>query len=112
MPGLQAPASTSQPPVLLCTYSDGTNPDSVLIRYQTGVSMADFNTAKQGFNDHGEPTTDISGLGDAAYSSTVPGTTPPANTVVVLSGSVEVLITSSATATQMEALAREILPKL
>lgn len=84
----------------------------VIIRFQTGENASSFAARKQGFNQSGEPTTDVSGLGDAAYSSTQGSGQTQTNTIVVLKGSVELLVTAPVILDDVSALARQILPSI
>jgi hypothetical protein len=95
--------STDNSPVTLCSYSGGT-----LVRFQTEENAAGFATGKAGFGQHGELVADVSGLGDAAYSSSIGGI----NTLVALKGSVEILITSSAGLSNEQVLMRDLLAKV
>ena len=102
-----APTPAVNGPVTTCTYN-GT-PAQVIIRFQTGETSASFQAAKAGFAQNGEPTTDVSGLGDAAYSSTVGSGQFQTNTIVVLKGSIELLVTAPVMQEDVNALARQIL---
>jgi len=100
-------------PVTVCTYAGaGTSPSTVLIRFATGSTAASFAAGKAAFAGHQEPTTDVAGLGKAAYSSTLASGSLMQNTVVVLRGSTELLISAPAPLSQVEALARQVLPSL
>lgn len=98
--------------VTLCHYSNGANPSAVLIRFATGMSLTDFKANEAGFAAHGESTTDISGLGDAAYSSTIGTGASAVNTVVALKSNTEVLITASQPLTKVQALSQALLSAL
>lgn len=76
------------------------------------MSAADVARGRQGFSEHGQTTTDVAGIGDVAYSSTL-GTGPEAiNTLVVLKGNTEVLISVASDLAHVEGLARIILGKI
>ncbi|MGD0321373.1 MAG: hypothetical protein ABSC00_07210 [Acidimicrobiales bacterium] len=107
---LQSPSSQVTGTVTVCTYSG--SPGPVTIRFQSGESSSTFEAAEQSFQQHGEPTTDVPGLGDAAYSSTVGSGQFQDNTIVVLKGSVELLITAPVVLDDINALARQILPSI
>ncbi len=102
-----SPASTVNGSVTVCTYS-GT-PGQVIIRFQTGEDAATFAAGKAGFTTNGETTTDVSGLGQAAYSSTVGSGQFQTNTIVVLDGNLELLVTAPVSQEDVNALARQIL---
>jgi len=95
--------TTNNSPVTLCSYSGG-----ALVRFQTGENASGFALGKSGFGQHGETVADVSGLGDAAYSSSIGGV----NTLVALKGSVEILITSSASLSNEQVLMRGLLAKV
>jgi hypothetical protein len=95
--------------VTVCTFS-GTH--TTIVRFDTGTDPASFATEKQGFAPQGMKTTDISGFGDEAYSAVLSAAGITTNTVVVRRGSVDVLVTSSASIDQEKALAQKILNAL
>jgi hypothetical protein len=97
------PITTTNSTVTICTY-----PGGALIRFQTGETAANFAVGKAGFGQHGESVSDVSGLGDAAYSSSLAST----NTLVALKGSIEILISSSASLAKERVLMQELLAKV
>lgn len=101
------PTSAVNGSVTTCTYN-GT-PGQVIVRFETGETPATFQAGKAGFAHNGEPTTDVSGLGDAAYSSSVGSGQFQTNTIVVLKGSLELLVTAPVMQEDVNALARQIL---
>lgn len=105
-----SPSSQVNGPVTVCTY--GGTPGPVIVRFETGESSSSFETAKQSFEQNGEATSDVSGLGDAAYSSTAGSGESETNTIVVLKGSVEVLVTAPVSLDDVSALARQMLLSL
>jgi hypothetical protein len=107
---VQSPSSQVNGTVTVCTYSG--SPGPVTIRFQTGEDTATFAAGKQGFQQQGEPTTDVPGLGDAAYSSTRGSGQFQNNTIVVLKGSVQLLITAPVVLDDINALARQLLPSI
>jgi hypothetical protein len=109
---VQAPTVQTNSPVTVCNYGSGSISDTVIIRYQTAMTQSTFNTGKAGFSSHGESTNDASGIGDAAYSSTIGTGQAVINTLVVLKGSIEVLVTAPASLAQIDSLVGQILPKL
>jgi hypothetical protein len=76
------------------------------------MTMASFTSAKAAFAAHQEPTVDVPGLGDAAYSSTLGTAQFQQNTIVALQGSTELLISAPASLAQVEALAHQVLPSI
>ena len=108
-----APVSQVTGPVTVCTYTGaGTAPSTVLVRFATGSTAGSFAAAKAAFAGHQEPTSDVAGLGKAAYSSTLSTGGLVQNTIVVLQGSTELLISAPAPLSQVETLARQVLPSL
>jgi hypothetical protein len=107
---VQSPSSQVNGPVTVCTYNG--SPGSVIVRFQTGEDASTFAADKQRSQQNGELTTDVPGLADAAYSSQVGSGRSQSNTLVVLKGSTELLITASATFDDINALARQILPSI
>lgn len=101
------PTSAVNGSVTTCTYN-GT-PGQVIVRFQTGENASTFAAGKAAFAKNGETTTDVSGVGDAAYSSSVGAGQFQTNTIVVLEGSLELLVTAPVTQEDVNALARQIL---
>lgn len=107
------PQVTNNSPVTVCRFSGSANPPSnVIVRFQTGETMATFNAEQQTFGQHGEPTTPVSGLGNAAFSSSIGAGSFTQNTIEVLKGSTTLLVTAPATLAQVQALVTQILPHL
>ena len=102
------PTSDSLAPVTECTYVSPL-PTTVLIRYETQMTMADFQTGEQGFTGHGESATVVTGVGDAAYWSSLGTGSDAINTLVVLKGSTEVEIAASVPLASLEKLATQII---
>jgi len=108
-----APSTQVNGTVNVCTYTGtGTTPSTVIVRFESAMTPASFAAAKAGFAQHQEPTTDVAGLGDAAYSSTIGSAQVQQNTVVVLKGSSELLVTAPAPVDRIELLARRLLPSI
>jgi hypothetical protein len=106
--------NTGNPPVTVCTYSGGTPPTTVIIRVQPGQDTAGFAGEKAGFNSRGQPTTDVGGYGDEAYTSALPGAgaTTGVTTLVARKGSVEVLISARAPLGPIGGLMQKILAQV
>jgi len=96
----------------VCTYKVQGGAGTVLVRFQPGVTKSAFTSAEKQFSSHGEPTTPVAGLGSAAYSSTIGSGTYTTNTIVVLKGSNQLLVTAEAPLSSVQALATAILPKM
>jgi hypothetical protein len=104
---VSAPTVTRNGPVTVCEFAA---PAPLLVRFETHESTALFAAGRKGFTKHGEPTKTVSGLGSAAYSSSLDG--GKSNTIVVLKDATELLITGARPLAKLEALARLIVPAL
>jgi hypothetical protein len=100
-----APLVTRNGPVTVCQFESKT---ALLVRFETSETAALFAFGRKSFAQHGAPTKPVSGLGTTAYSSSLAGS----NTIVVLKGKTELLITSTESLAKVEALAKLILPSL
>jgi hypothetical protein len=100
-----APLVTRNGPVTVCQFESKV---ALLVRFETSETAALFAAGRKSFAQHGAPTKPVSRLGTSAYSSSFGG----ANTIVVLKGKTELLITSTDSLAQVEALAKLILPSL
>jgi len=116
------PTSRVHQPVIDCDYPDALSPARVMVRLETGVDAAAFASHKALYASQGNTVSDVSGLGDAAFSLShgqlhPSGTLSPTNpgvyaTVDVLKGGVELAITSPSPIDRLEALARQVLGSL
>jgi hypothetical protein len=107
-----APTAVSKPPVTVCTYDSFEPLVSVLVRFQVGETVQEFQAARKQFGSHGQHTTTREGLGQRAYSSVFGSGKTLTSTIVVLAGSTELLISGSGPLSKAELLARKVLPKL
>jgi hypothetical protein len=108
---MQNPSSQVNGPLTVCTY-DGSSPGPVFIRFETGENASTFAAGKQQFEQTGGRITDLPGLGDAAYSSTQGSGESQSNTIAVLKGGIELLVTAPVSLDDVDALARQILPSI
>jgi hypothetical protein len=108
--GVQAaePRATTNGPVTVCAYAVGGNENGVIVRFQTGFSHSAFLTGRDGFTQSGQPTADVAGVGDEAYSSAL----ADFNTLVARKGTVEILITAEASVDAERGLMLELLAKV
>ncbi len=102
-----SPSVTKNGPVTVCEFA---GPPPLLVRFQTGETASMFAAGRKSFTQHREPTKTVSGLGTAAYSSSIAG--GKANTIIVLKNTTELLITASEPLAKLESLAKLILPSL
>src|SRR5437588_586933 len=116
------PTSRVHQPVIDCDYPDALSPARVMVRLETGVDAAAFASHKALYASQGNTVTDVSGIGDTAFSLShgqlhPSGSLSPTNpgvyaTVSVLKGGFELTITSPSPIDRLEALARQVLGSL
>lgn len=95
--------------VTMCTYSG----DKVLlVRIETGMTSASFSGARQNFDAEGEPTTTYTGLGLPAYTSVLAFNKSSLNTLAVLKGGTELLVTGVFPVAKLAALVKKVLPAM
>jgi len=91
-----------------CTYLSGVGGSTVTIRLQTGDGAAAFAIGRKGFDEGGQPTSDVTGIGDEAYQSSVEFGDVVTNTLVARKGAVEVLVEAVASVDAEKALIQKI----
>lgn len=101
----------SNPSVNVCAYPQAGVDSQVIIRYEVGSDSESFAITKKGFNDNGQPTTDVSGLGDEAISSALSTGDLTFTSVVARKGSHSVQIVSRASLDQIKTLTASILAR-
>jgi len=107
---LTGPNVDRGPAATICTYDNPSNQaQSATVQITTGASPASFATGRNGFAGHGEAVTDVSGLGEQAYSATLSVANVTNTTLVARQGSNEVLITTTAPADRLPGLMTAIL---
>ncbi|MBM0258807.1 hypothetical protein [Micromonospora sp. 4G55] len=91
--------------VILCRYNSGT-----LVRFQLNSSAAAFAQGRAGFESSGQPTAQVDGLLDEAFSSSLGGvgTTKPVNTLVARKAAVEIMVSSRAPFDKQRSLIEKI----
>jgi hypothetical protein len=109
---LDAPQETHNDPVTVCTFLQKSRASAVVVRLQSGVDATIFAGSKSGVTTGGQQATDISGLGDAAYSSTSTSGGTTMNTVAAWKGTVSITVTSTASVDKEKALVRQLLANL
>ena len=107
-----APTSQTNGTVTVCTYNSTSPIQTVIIRVDTGSSTSTFQAEEAQSAAHGETTTPVSGVGDAAYSLTVSGGGFTTNTFAVLKGTNEVQVNGPGTPAQSQALATQLVDSL
>lgn len=103
------PSVTADGPVTVCTY---TGAKVLLVRFETGMSSADFAEARKGFDANGESTKSFTGLHLPAYSSVLGSGRFATSTLAVLKGSTELLVTGPFPLTKLVGLVEKTLPAM
>lgn len=107
-----APTSQTNGSVTVCTYTSTSPIQTVIVRVDTGSSAATFSAEESQSATHGETTTPVPGVGDAAYSLTVSGGGFTTNTFAVLTGTNEVQVNGPGTPAQAQAYATQLVDSL
>jgi hypothetical protein len=110
---LADPAQNAAGGATVCQYQ-GTKAGSVIIRVQRDDTAASFAIERATFDKSGQPTKDLAGFGDQAYTNTkhMPLNLPDVDTLVARKGPVEILITSSAGIAAEQGLAQQLFAKI
>jgi hypothetical protein len=103
------PQETHQDPVTVCTYLVKSKNDAVVLRFQTGANQDVFASGKSGY---ATGTTDVTGFQDGAYSSVAKANNITTNTLAAIKGTVEIVVTSTATIDQEKALETQLFTTL
>jgi hypothetical protein len=90
------PAETVNSVVMVCDYAPTSGNGGVTVRFQSNEDETGFALGRAGFKDSGQPTVDLPGFFDQAFSSTLGNGTLTVNTVVARKGTIEILVTSHA----------------
>ncbi len=91
-----------------CIYKASDPSKSVLIEFVIQITVEQFEKQASTI-DQTHPITKIDKLGEAAYTFSVPSAGPTVNTLVIAHGTSQIIITSTATTTELENLAQLIL---
>ena len=95
-----------------CTYRASTPAKSIIIHYNTAWSNQDFSSDQSSLASKGQHITNITGLGDMAFSATTTTGGYTVNTVVAVKGALGVLITGTAPLAKEENLTDLIITKV
>ena len=98
--------------VTVCTFLSTVPVISVLVRFQVGESAADFEAGRREFDRRAEHTVSRPGFGSHAYSVVLGAGKTLTSTIVVLTGSTELMVTGTGTLAKAEALAQKVLPRI
>jgi hypothetical protein len=101
--------------VVVCAYPPAPGASkTVIVRFDTDSSAAQFKTTRDGYAPQNMQTTDFPGFGDEAYTNTISvsnlGITT--NTLVARKGKVELLVSSSASFEQEKSLEQKLFDAL
>jgi hypothetical protein len=94
--------------VTVCRYTA----DVLTVRFQTGTTKSEFSSERAGFDQHGEKTVTVTGIGTEAFSNVLGTGQFAVSTIELLKGTNELLITGSASLTKIEALAKSLLSSI
>jgi hypothetical protein len=110
---LGAPSQSDAPNAVACQFK-GAKAGAAEIRIATGQTAAAFAAERTTFDSSGQSTKAYAGFGDQAFTSTqkMPLGLPDVNTLVALKGSVEILVSSSASITAEQALEQQLFDKM
>jgi hypothetical protein len=110
---LGAPSQSTGGNAIACQFK-GAKAGTAEIRIATGDTATAFAAERKTFDSSGQPTKTFAGFGDQAYTSTqhMPTGLPSVNTLVVLKGSVELLVSSTASITAEKALEQQLFAKI
>jgi hypothetical protein len=101
--------------VLVCTYPPAAgSTKTVIVRFDTDSSAAHFKSTRDGYAPQNMQTTDFPGFGDEAYTNTisVSNLNITTNTLVARKGTVELLISCSASFDQEKSLEQKLFDAL
>jgi len=97
-------------PVTVCQYV-GKAAGHVTVRFETGQSASIFQQVRKSFDDNGQPTKDVHGFADEAFSSTIGTANLTLNTLVARQGPVEILVTSKSSIGAEQTLEMQLFAK-
>jgi hypothetical protein len=107
---LTGPNVDRGPAATICTYDNAANrAQSATVQLTTGATAETFTRGRSGFAGHGETVSDVTGLGDQAYSATLSVANVTNTTLVARKASTEVLITTTAPAERVPMLMAAVL---
>jgi hypothetical protein len=107
------PSEIANAAVTECTYlSAGGGGGTVIVRYQTVVNATTFAAGRRGFEDSGQPTTDVRGFLDEAYSTSSEFGDNVTNTLVARKGAVEIQVMADVPIDAEKALVQKIFDTL
>jgi hypothetical protein len=104
------PTANTGGPAVMCQYAGGGNPSAVIIRIESNSTLDEMKAARKLGSDNGSPSTDVAGLGDAAYSSAIslPGL-PTVTTVDAQKGGLNVQVSAAAPESTVQAFVAQLI---
>jgi hypothetical protein len=110
---LGAPSQSTGGNGVACQFK-GTKAGAAEIRIATGDTATAFTAERKSFDSSGQATKTYSGFGDQAFTSTqaMPLGLPSVNTLVTLEGSVELLVSSTASIGAEKTLEQQLFAKI
>ena len=110
---LREPTESFDDTEIDCTYVPvQANDLTILLRFRVGQDHASFVTYRNDFETNGQPTTDLTDVGDEAYYSTTESGTTITHTVAARQGSVVVTVGAPTSLDSLKNLIRQILAAL
>ena len=104
-----APQVTVHGSVATCTYPAADAGQPIVLQYASGANATLFASDQARVASAHGPTTPVTGLGDQAYYFTTPAGSRTATTLIVLTGSLQFIVTSTSSLSQVEGLAQLVL---
>ena len=90
------PAESFDATEIECTYRPADGGFTVVVKFRADQDKNSFADYRREFDDRGEPTMDVDGLGDGAYATSSEFGDVVTNTLVARKGSVQELIAAAA----------------
>ncbi len=110
---LREPTESFDDTEIDCTYVPVQESDlTILLRFRLGQDHASFVTYRTDSETNGEPTTDITDVGDEAYFSTTEFGVTITHTVAARKGSVVLIVSAPTSLDSVKNLTRQILASL
>ncbi len=110
--GLETPSDQLNGSIRTCTYHVTSGGDDVVIRFETGVSPADFTATEQSPGPSGEVSTPVAGIGDSAYTMKKEEPGSSVTVLAVLSGTTEVSVEAPVDLALVTELANKLLQSI
>jgi hypothetical protein len=109
---VQEPTQSADDTLITCTYAPAADGRTVLVRFTTDSDASVFARGRQQFDSGGQPTSDVPGVLDGAYTSSTEFGDVVTNTLVARKGSVEMQVTAVATVDAEKTLVTKVLAGL